>query len=93
VSTAVLVFPDVSKTVIVIVCVPAEIGIDADHDVVPLAEPLPPALFVHVTVLTPALSEEVPATVSGVEVAVHVPPPVGEVIDTVGGVVSPAGGV
>ena len=76
-----------------IVWAPAERGIVALHEVVPPAVPFPPALLLHVTVLSPALSEADPATVSGDEVAVQAVPFVGLVIERVGGVVSPAGGV
>jgi hypothetical protein len=43
---------------------------EADHEVVPVAVPLPPRLLVQVTCVTPTLSEAVPPTLSGVELAV-----------------------
>src|SRR2546428_11247119 len=71
---------------------PASSGIPtAAHLVVPLAAPLPPRSFAHVTWLTPTLSLAVPPTVSGVVFVVYVAPAVGLVIATVGGVVSGGG--
>jgi hypothetical protein len=64
---------------------------DADQLVVPVAVPLPPALLLHVTCVTPTLSAAVPPSVSGVVRVEYVAPDVGEVMLTVGGVVS--GGV
>jgi hypothetical protein len=61
---------------------------EADQLVVPVAVPLPPALLLHVTCVTPTLSAAVPAIVSGVVFVEYVVPDVGEVILTVGGVVS-----
>jgi hypothetical protein len=63
---------------------------DADQLVVPVAVPLPPALLLHVTCVTPMLSAAVPPSVSGLLVAVYVAPDVGVVMLTVGGVVSTA---
>ncbi len=59
--------------------------------VVPLAVPLPPRLFVQVTCATPTLSAAVPARFKGLLLVLKVAAVVGEVIATVGGVVS--GGV
>jgi hypothetical protein len=60
----------------------------ADQLVVPVAVPLPPALLLHVTCVTPTLSDAVPPSVSGLLVAVYVAPDVGVVMDTVGAVAS-----
>src|SRR3989442_9966611 len=56
--------------------------------VVPLAVPLPPRLFAHVTWVTPTLSAAVPPSVRGEFPVVYVELEVGEVMATVGGVVS-----
>jgi hypothetical protein len=57
--------------------------------VVPLAVPLPPRPFTHVTCVTPTVSDAVPPR-SSVELLVeYVLVEVGDVILTVGGVVSP----
>ncbi len=56
--------------------------------VVPVAVPLPPALFVHVTWVTPTLSDAVPPSVRGVVVVLKVGLEVGEVTVSVGGVAS-----
>src|SRR5712691_935983 len=58
----------------------------ADHVVVPVAVPLPPALLLHVTCVTPMLSAAVPPRVIGLVVVLYVAPVVGLVIVTVGGV-------
>ena len=58
-----------------------------DHEVVPVAVPLPPALLVHVTeVKLPEPAAAVPLRVSGVVVVLNVGEPVGTVIAMVGGV-------
>jgi hypothetical protein len=59
--------------------------------VVPLAVPLPPRSFVHVTWVTPTLSDAVPPKFTVLLVVLYVLLEVGEVIVTVGAVVS--GGV
>src|SRR5262249_12934578 len=56
--------------------------------VVPVAVPLPPRLFAHVTWVTPTLSDAVPASVSGELLVLKVEADVGEVMVTVGGVAS-----
>src|SRR5205823_392922 len=56
--------------------------------VVPVAVPLPPRLFAHVTWVTPTLSAAVPPSVSAVLLAVYVGEAVGVVMATVGAVVS-----
>src|SRR5439155_18551266 len=56
--------------------------------VVPVAVPLPPALFVHVTWVTPTLSDAVPPSVRGVVLVLKVGLEVGAVMATVGGVAS-----
>jgi hypothetical protein len=53
---------------------------ETDHEVVPVAVPLPPPLFAQVTRDTPVLSEAVPPIVRDAELAVYVPNIVGEVI-------------
>src|SRR3990172_6175555 len=60
----------------------------AVQDVVPLAVPLPPRLFVQVTWVTPTLSEAVPPRVRGLVLVLYVALDVGAVMDTLGGVVS-----
>jgi hypothetical protein len=70
---------------------PATSATDVLHDVVPDAVPLPPVVaLVHLTLLTPTLSEAVPANASGVPLAVQVDAVVGLVIVIDGGVVSRA---
>jgi hypothetical protein len=56
--------------------------------VVPVAVPLPPRLFTHVTWVTPTLSDAVPPSVRGELVVLKVKLEVGEVMATMGGVVS-----
>jgi hypothetical protein len=60
-----------------------------DQEVVPVALPLPPTLFTQDTCVTPTLSDAVPARASVEELVANVPPVVGEVIATIGAVVSP----
>ncbi len=68
VMTAVPELPAESRAVTVTMLTPAWRTIpDADHDVVPMAVPLPPRLFVHVTWLIPAVDEAVPLKVSEFE--------------------------
>ena len=61
---------------------------DADQEVVPVAVPLPPRLFTHVTCVTATLSDAVPPMLNVLAVVVYVDPVVGVVIVTTGGVVS-----
>src|SRR5207253_8443235 len=56
--------------------------------VVPVAVPLPPALFTHATWVTPTLSDAVPPSVRGVVLVLKVGLEVGEVTVSVGGVAS-----
>src|SRR5213593_4542318 len=56
--------------------------------VVPVAVPLPPRLFAHVTWVTPMLSDAVPPRVRGELLVAKVGLEVGDVMKTVGGVVS-----
>ena len=80
-----------SRAVRVMTFCPATSATDVLHDVVPDAVPLPPVVaLVHLTLLTPTLSEAVPANASGVPLAVQVDPVVGLVIVIDGGVVSRA---
>src|SRR5207302_9746077 len=61
--------------------------------VVPVAVPLPPRLFVHVTWVTPTLSEAVPPRASAELLALYVGDAVRVVIATVGAVASASGTV
>jgi hypothetical protein len=61
---------------------------ETDHEVVPVAVPLPPRLFAQVTWVTPALSEAVPLMFNDAELAVYVPTVVGDVIEIEGAVPS-----
>jgi hypothetical protein len=81
-------FPAASLARIVIVFVPTNSGMGAVFQlVVPVAVPEPPVELVHVTVVTPALSEAVPVkTTVAADVATFVP--AGDMIVSVGGVVS-----
>jgi len=92
VSVATAMLPAASRAVIVIEFVPVVIGMVTLQLVVPVATPLPPALFVHATCVTPTLSELVPLTVTDAEWVEYVADDVGPVIVRVGNVVS-AGGV
>src|SRR5262245_59056181 len=57
VSTSVAMLPAASRAVTVRMLLPPTSGIGpADHEVVPVAVPLPPRLFVHVTWVTAASS-------------------------------------
>ena len=85
--------PAASRAVIVIALVPACIGMVTLQLVVPVATPLPPALFVHATCVTPTLSELVPLTVTDVARVEYVADDVGPLIDTLGNVVSAGGAV
>src|SRR3990172_6722440 len=60
----------------------------ADQVVVPVAVPLPPRSLVHVIWVTLTLSAVVPPSVSEVLFVLYVAPDVGDVIATVGAVVS-----
>src|SRR5207245_1584308 len=72
---AVPVLPAASRAVIVRTFVPLCRTIPlAVQLVVPVAVPLPPRLFAHVTWVTPMLSAAVPATVSGLVFVVQVGP-------------------
>jgi len=83
------VFPELSVAVTVRVFNPAERGIhDTDQDVVPVAVPLEPELFVHFTVDSPTLSLAVPEREMLFVVVVYVLLIVGEVIATTGIVIS-----
>ena len=89
VKLSVAVLPAASRAVTVSTFVPDWRTIPlADQLVVPVAVPLPPRLFAHVTWVTPTLSAAVPPSVRGVVVVLWVEAEVGEVMVTVGGVVS-----
>ena len=89
VTVSVPALPAASRAVTVITLEPlTRVMPEADQLVVPVAVPLPPWLLVHVTWVTPMLSEAVPPRVSGLELVLYVGFEVGEVIVTVGGVVS-----
>jgi hypothetical protein len=91
VSVSVFVFPAPSRTVTVITFEPVCNAIEpVDQDVVPDAVPLPPRLLLHVTLATPLPpeSEAEPPSVMLAELVVYVLLLVGEVIVTVGFVVS-----
>ena len=64
---------------------------DIDQISVPVATPLPPAEFAHVTRLTPTLSEALPDMVINASAVLYMPAVVGDVIAIVGAIVS--GGV
>ena len=90
VMVSVPVFPAASAALMVMVLLPDCKRTEAVHEDVPTAFPeLPVVLFVHVTPVTPTLSEAVPLRVEGEIVTVAVS--AGEEILTVGFVVS--GGV
>ena len=61
---------------------------DIDQVAVPIAVPLPPAEFAHVTRLTPTSSEALPDMVINASAVSYVPAVVGDVIATVGAIVS-----
>jgi len=61
------------------------------HEVVPLAVPLPPRLFDHVTCVTPTASDAVPPILNDELLVEYVALLVGVVIVTAGGVVSGGG--
>jgi hypothetical protein len=91
VSVLVPVLPAASDAVTVSTFAPERRAIPlAVQLVVPVAVPLPPRLFAHVTCVTPMLSDAVPPIVRGEVRVLYVGPEVGEVIATVGGVVSSA---
>ena len=88
-SVAVPVLPAASRAVTVRILDPFTNAIPVtDHEVVPVAVPLPPALLTQVTCVTPTLSEAVPPMLSGLVLSVYVRPDVGDVKAIVGGVVS-----
>src|SRR5262245_66608142 len=73
--------PAASRAVTVMMLVPACSAIaPTDQLVVPAAVPLPPRLLVHVTCVTPTLSEEVPPSASEGPVATNVEAEVGDVM-------------
>jgi len=89
VNVSVAVLPAASVAVTVSTFVPGCRTIPlAVQLVVPVAVPLPPALFVHVTWVTPTLSDAVPPSVRGVVLVLKVGLEVGEVTVSVGGVAS-----
>jgi hypothetical protein len=89
VKVSVAVLPAASRAVTVSTFVPGCRTIPlAVQLVVPVAVPLPPALFVHVTWVTPTLSDAVPPSVRGVVPVLKVGLEVGEVTATVGAVAS-----
>jgi hypothetical protein len=91
VSTSVLVFPAPSRTVTVITFEPVcSEMLPVDQDVVPDAVPLPPRLLLHVTLATPLPpeSEAEPPKVMLLALVVYELLLVGELIVTVGFVVS-----
>jgi hypothetical protein len=63
-------FPAASRAVMVMTFEPVWSDTIAIQLVVPVAVPLPPLLFAHVTWVTPTLSDAVPPTESGVPLAV-----------------------
>jgi hypothetical protein len=83
-------FPAASRATTTIVLSPAARAIDATlQEVVPEAVPFAAVVrFVHTTVVTPTLSEAVPARASGVEAVAYVGEEVGVVIVHTGEVVS-----
>src|SRR5437867_1723402 len=86
VTLAVAVLPAASWVVTVTTFVPSWMGIPlAVQLVVPLAVPLPPRLFTHVTWVTASLSDAVPPSVGRERVVQGDEAEVGEVMVTVGG--------
>src|SRR5207302_1886975 len=89
VTVAVAVLPAASRAVIVSTFDPVWRAIPlAVQLVVPVAVPLPPRLFAHVTWVTPTSSAAVPPKVRGELLVAKVGLAVGVVMVTVGGVVS-----
>jgi len=89
VKLAALVFPTASCAVTVSTFVPGWSAIPlAAQLVVPVAVPLPPRLFAHVTCVTPTLSDALPRNARRGLLVLKVAPKVGEVIATVGRMVS-----
>src|ERR1043165_2163407 len=89
VSVAVATFPTASRAVTVSTLSPTCSATPvSDQLVVPVAVPLPPRSFDHVTCVTPMLSPAVPARLSGVVVVLYVGLVVGVVIATVGTIAS-----
>src|SRR5437762_922773 len=90
VRVATLVLPAASRAWTVSMFVPIWRTIPlAVQLVVPVAVPLPPRLFVHVTCVTPTLSDAVPPSARDDVGVLYVEPEVGVVIAIVGGVASP----
>jgi len=86
--------PAASKAVMVITLLPFWSGIpDALHHCVPLAMPLPPRSFDHRTCVTPTLSAAAPPIATVDDVDVNPGLVVGELIETVGRIVSESLGV
>ena len=80
----VAVFPAASRAVTVSTFAPGWSAIPvAVQLVVPLAVPLPPRSFAHVTCVTPTLSAAVPPTVSELAFVAYAPPFAGVLIATV----------
>src|SRR5213080_1530077 len=89
VTVCVVVLPAASRAVIVSTFDPVWRAIPlAVQLVVPVAVPLPPRLFAHVTCVTPTLSDALPRNARRGLLVLKVAPKVGEVIATVGGMVS-----
>src|SRR5438552_14598183 len=89
VSVAAAVLPAASRAVTVRMLSPGcSATLLAVQLVVPLAVPLPPAQFAHVTGVPPALSPPVSPGVTGLALLVSVAHPVGPVWVTVGAVAS-----
>ncbi len=85
VKVALAVLPAPSRAVTVSTLVPDCNAIPlADQLVVPLAVPLPPWLLLHVTWVTPMVSDAVPPSVIGLVAVVNVAAVVGLVMATVG---------
>lgn len=78
--------PALSVAVTVMTLLPVCSAIDAiDHDVVPVAVPLPPRSFAHATELTLVSSDAVPDSASVAVFVLNVAAVVGEVIEIAGG--------
>src|SRR5438094_2875186 len=91
VRVATLVLPAASRAWTVSTLVPIwRTALPAVKPVVPLAVPLPPRLFAHVTCVTPTLSDDAPPSVRRLALVLKVGLEVGEVMVTVGAVVSVA---
>jgi hypothetical protein len=89
---AVPVLPAASRAVTVSTFAPLwSVTPETDQLVVPVAVPLPPRSFAHVTCVTATLSEAVPPMLTELELVLYVALEVGDVIKIEGAVVS--GGV